>query len=263
MSKANNYYYDTVSEAINDLIKRGYTTDFKLEAGANCLKCNQTMVQLSPEEFDIDEIYRFEGDTDPGDEMIVYAIASKNHDLKGVLVNAYGMYADAETSKIVSQLQMHEKNTLRSPIKREEWLKPVSREHHHGLLLSWKIKTGLKKEIELTRIKTYANWFYTHHLLPHFKLEEDFIFPILGMENELIKKALSEHESLNKLFKANENLQNNLEQIMLELTNHIRFEERVLFNEIQKIATKAQSDTILQLESDVDFEDNLNDPFWE
>jgi len=39
------------------------------------------------------------------------------------------------------------------PIKRSIALQPLSREHHHGLLLCWKIRTGLKKGIDIDRIK--------------------------------------------------------------------------------------------------------------
>ena len=34
------------------------------------------------------------------------------------------------------------------PLKRHAGLVELSRDHHHGLLLSWKIRQGLKKEIE-------------------------------------------------------------------------------------------------------------------
>lgn len=43
------------------------------------------------------------------------------------------------------------------PIKRHTALKPLSREHHHGLLLSWKIREGLKRNIEIPRIKKYID----------------------------------------------------------------------------------------------------------
>lgn len=102
-----NIYYETVSEAINDLTKRGYTTDFKILTETECLICNKTSVQLSPDEFEIDETYRFEGSTDPGDEMIVFAISSLKHNVKGIVVNAYGMYSDSATSKIVERLRKH------------------------------------------------------------------------------------------------------------------------------------------------------------
>lgn len=98
------YNYDTVSEAVNDLIKRGYTSDFNLHHDVDFLICNRTSRSLSPEDFDIDEIYRFEGETDPGDETIVYAISSTDKEVKGVVINAYGMYADNAASRIVKYL---------------------------------------------------------------------------------------------------------------------------------------------------------------
>lgn len=100
-----NYSYDTVSEAINSLAKRGYTTDFELLVEGECLICDHSTENLSPDEFQIDEVYRFEGDTDPGDEMIVFAISSDVYKLKGVVINGYGMYSDPKVSKIVSRLR--------------------------------------------------------------------------------------------------------------------------------------------------------------
>ena len=101
-----NYSYDTVSEAINELAKRGYTSDFKVLSEEECIVCSMTAKQLSPEEFVIDEVYRFEGNSDPEDEMIVYAISSLHHNVKGILINAYGMYSDAATAKIVKKLKI-------------------------------------------------------------------------------------------------------------------------------------------------------------
>lgn len=97
--------YDTVSEATNDLAKRGYTSDIKVLMDHDCLTCNQTGAKLSPEEFKIDEIHRFEGETDPGDEMIVHAISSEKYNMKGIIINGYGTYADTSTSRIISLLK--------------------------------------------------------------------------------------------------------------------------------------------------------------
>lgn len=96
--------YDTVSEAINGLKQKGYTIDFSILVDKECLMCNKTKRQLSPDEFVIDQIFRFEGMTDPGDEMIVYAISSLNGEIKGVVVNAYGPYSDSATYEIVKRL---------------------------------------------------------------------------------------------------------------------------------------------------------------
>ncbi|MFD2907749.1 phosphoribosylpyrophosphate synthetase [Flavobacterium ardleyense] len=103
----NNHHYDTVTEAMAGLKERGYLTDFELLVEKECLACHKTSSYLSPEEFEIDEIHRFEGDSDPGDEMIVYGISSTIHGMKGIVVNAYGLYSDPNTYKIVSRLKKH------------------------------------------------------------------------------------------------------------------------------------------------------------
>jgi len=94
--------YDTVSEAVNGLKERGFTIDFNIEAEK--LVCRKTPVALAPNEFEITEVYRFEGNTDPADEAVVYAIESK-HGQKGILVNAYGPDADAASSELVKKLK--------------------------------------------------------------------------------------------------------------------------------------------------------------
>jgi len=97
--------YDTVTEAVNDLVKRGYTENFVThESGIHHPEKNYS---LSPDDFQIDEIYRFEGDTDPADETIVYAISSLHDDTKGILVNAYGMYSDSLSNEMVAKLKSH------------------------------------------------------------------------------------------------------------------------------------------------------------
>lgn len=148
------------------------------------------------------------------------------------------------------------------PIKRDEFLKSISREHHHGLLICWKIRTGLKKNIEPERIKRYTDWFWETHLKPHFEIEEKYIFPILDNKNELVIKALVEHRRLNRLFESTTEHLKNLSLIEEELESHIRFEERILFNEIQANATTKQLELVKQYHSDVPFVDDLTDSFW-
>jgi hypothetical protein len=148
------------------------------------------------------------------------------------------------------------------PIKRNEFLRSVSREHHHSLLLCWKIRTGIKSKVNPERMKKYADWFFEHHLLPHFETEENFILPILGEGHELVKRTLTEHQRLKYLFSFFEEIPENLGLIEKELENHIRFEERMLFNEIQLIATDEQLQQIQLNHKDEKFTDNLTDPFW-
>ena len=99
--------YDTVVKALEGLKKRGYTTDFNI--AFDKLICNETKVCLNPDEFEITEVYRFEGETNPSDEAVVYAVESKSKDMKGVLVNAYGVYADPMSDAMIKKLSMHRK----------------------------------------------------------------------------------------------------------------------------------------------------------
>lgn len=147
-------------------------------------------------------------------------------------------------------------------LKRDEALQPLSREHHEGLLLCWIISSGLSKRVEVSRIKAYTDWFFENKLAPHFKLEEEFIFPLLGNEDELVKRALEDHKRLRLLFEDTTDIVNSLKQIDEELEKHIRFEERVLFEEIQKrlsaeelaaVGKNIPEDKVIQ---------NWKDEFW-
>jgi iron-sulfur cluster repair protein YtfE (RIC family) len=120
----------------------------------------------------------------------------------------------------------------------------------------------MKKGIEVERIKQYADWFFKNHAEPHFKAEEDYIFPILGMEHELVTKAMKEHQRLARLFKDTEDIQRSLSLLEEELEKHIRFEERILFNEIQDSATKEQLDAVNKLHHEQPFIENTDDEFW-
>jgi len=94
--------YDTVSEAVNGLKKRGFETDFNLEE--NCIVCHSG--KYDAKDFEIVEVYRFEGNTDPSDEAVVYAIESVNG-VKGVLVNGYGISAESMGDELAKKLNMN------------------------------------------------------------------------------------------------------------------------------------------------------------
>ncbi len=98
--------YDTLTEALTDLKKRGFTTDFNISF--EHIKCSDTGKQLYPQDFEIVEHYRFEGNTDPGDESVVYAIHSIDGSMKGTLVSAYGMYSEAMSEDMIKKLAVHE-----------------------------------------------------------------------------------------------------------------------------------------------------------
>jgi hypothetical protein len=95
----NKVHYGTVSEAINTLREKGFVIDFNLEE--NCIVCNDQ--KFSATDFDIVDVYRYEGATDPADEAAVYAIESHSG-LKGVLVAGYGPSSDSISNELLQQL---------------------------------------------------------------------------------------------------------------------------------------------------------------
>lgn len=151
---------------------------------------------------------------------------------------------------------------MSQPIKRHPALQPLSREHHHNLLLCWKIREGFKRNIPVERIKKYTNWFFETHILPHFEIEEKYIFTVLPAKDELVKKALSEHRRLRRLFQDNEEVTRSLNLIEEELESHVRFEERVLFNKIQQVATAQQWEEIEKRHKEVPTCGDWQDEFW-
>jgi len=102
--------YGTLSETINGLKKEGYTHDFNIKT--DYIVCSQTNVKLSPDDFEIDKFYRFEGESSPDDQSILYAISSSKFDVRGLLVNGYGITADEATDALISKLETHTKLIL-------------------------------------------------------------------------------------------------------------------------------------------------------
>jgi hypothetical protein len=81
--------YESLVDALDDLKKRGYQADF--EPQSNCLYCSNLDLRLTEEEFQIDEVYRFEGDPNPEDNAMVYAFTSPTG-VKGTIVDGRGVF---------------------------------------------------------------------------------------------------------------------------------------------------------------------------
>ena len=94
--------YNTLSEAINDLQTNEYPYDFNLKP--ECLECASLKIEIRPEDFKVDKIYRFEGMSSTDDNSILYAISSKK-ELKGLLVDAYGVYAENISEEMRKKLR--------------------------------------------------------------------------------------------------------------------------------------------------------------
>lgn len=149
----------------------------------------------------------------------------------------------------------------KGPIKRIEELQGVSREHHHALLLSWKINQGIKKNVDTKRILSYIQWFREEHLKPHFEIEEKWIFPILGKEDPMVKRALEDHQHLMSMAHLEMDT-HELEIFADDLKEHIRFEERELFQKAQNQATPEELRLIKEHHKEEDYCERTEDEFW-
>lgn len=117
------------------------------------------------------------------------------------------------------------------PIKRNENIVILSREHHHGLLFAWKLRQGLSADVDPARMAKYVAYFWSTQLAGHFHEEERLLFSKL--QHALVSKAIEQHSEIDAL----------VQQIQADeigsvdpfgkladlITDHIRFEERELF----------------------------------
>ena len=93
------FHYATVTEAIEQLHKQGYTLDFNLKKD----KLIADGKEYSALDFEIADLYRYEGQSDPGDESTVYALVSEAG-LKGLLVSGYGISSESESEETIKHL---------------------------------------------------------------------------------------------------------------------------------------------------------------
>ena len=96
--------YESLADALNDLKERGYWADFGTDTV--CLYCGELDIRLNPEEFQVDEAYRFDGDANADDSSILYAITSSTG-MKGTLVDTYGTYSERLNFKMDQKLPSH------------------------------------------------------------------------------------------------------------------------------------------------------------
>jgi hypothetical protein len=94
--------YRSLSEAINDLTKKGYTHNFS--TNKDWIECKSHNLELQIDEFEVDGVFRFQEMSDVDNESILYAISSKKGDMKGLLVNSYSAYSTSVSPKLVKKL---------------------------------------------------------------------------------------------------------------------------------------------------------------
>ena len=88
------YHYATVSKALEELKEKGFTTDFNLQ---------EDKIISNPDNYEISHIYRYEGESDPGDEATVYGIKSKGGE-RGVFVAGDLSMGEKSATQVLNDL---------------------------------------------------------------------------------------------------------------------------------------------------------------
>lgn len=122
--------------------------------------------------------------------------------------------------------------------------------------------------METKRIVDYLNYFIQHHLEPHFQLEEEVLFGFMAKNDLMRKEAEDQHASLRSNYMKIINERGDTERLSRfaeELTAHIRFEERKLFQYMQ---VELMEEDLKKLEACVkevhqQVEEHWEDEFWE
>jgi hypothetical protein len=97
----------TMVAILNKLHKDGYTMQLKAEE--NGIYSMDSGKKFKPRDVEIKHFYRFEGESDPSDNAIVYAIETKTGE-KGTLIDSYGAYSDANIEKFIKEVKAIQKD---------------------------------------------------------------------------------------------------------------------------------------------------------
>lgn len=92
----------SLSSCVNTMKEEGYKEDFQVTTKG--LSTFDKSKNYKPDQVRIVNFYRFEGESDPGDNCILYVIETDDGE-KGTLVDGYGVYSDMNVSKFIVEVE--------------------------------------------------------------------------------------------------------------------------------------------------------------
>lgn len=120
-------------------------------------------------------------------------------------------------------------------MKRNPHLKPLSQQHHEGLIIVHQLKQGLAQHADPEAMREYAVAAWDDHLHDHCELEETHLLPELRRlsAHKYAWRLVLDHEFIrdliDRLRTPHARCRSTLSVLVEVLGNHIRFEERELF----------------------------------
>ena len=94
---------ETIDQVVERMTAAGYRDHFRAEGER--LHAKGANRSYAPETLVVDEVARFEGESDPGDEAAVFALRSLEDDLRGTYTVTYGPQMATADAKIVPRLR--------------------------------------------------------------------------------------------------------------------------------------------------------------
>ena len=104
-------YMRSMATCLNRIVSDGYTEDFKISDRG--LESLQKKRSYQPEQIQVVNFFRFEGESDPDDNAILYVIETEDG-TKGTLIDAYGVYTDPRIGKFMKDVECIQKKEIKN-----------------------------------------------------------------------------------------------------------------------------------------------------
>lgn len=152
-------------------------------------------------------------------------------------------------------------------MKRHQALIPLSHDHHHTLVEARHLHRGADAPDPIAAVTAFLA-FFTASVVPHFREEEELLFPHVAEAEEaekLVVRALLEHQRLHAAAaELRELLRERDDRVLVRpmrdlaglLEAHVRFEERQLFPLIEELVSEEALGTLTNTEAP------NNGPIW-
>jgi hypothetical protein len=95
---------ETLSEAVSRLDDEGFDRAFR--ANREGLLEAEGAPPQRPEAMIVEEMVRFEGQSNPDDEAVLFALSSPDGDLKGTFVSSFGPDIGPATAAVIQRLRL-------------------------------------------------------------------------------------------------------------------------------------------------------------
>jgi ribosomal protein S8 len=104
-------YMKSLANCLKKMVTEGYTEDFQItEEGLESLRKHSN---YKPEQIQVVNFFRFEGESDPDDNAILYVIETDDG-TKGTLIDAYGVYNDPKVSRFMKDVETIQKRNIKN-----------------------------------------------------------------------------------------------------------------------------------------------------